>query len=127
MSSASLMLERAVMIGAGSTNCHRRALQGCVKRIPESLLSLDLVEMFSRSRISSTNIRRILFESDIDIALSVLEEQVPIPVLQYLKAWSRLLWHASLSPTSPGAGGLLFWTVVAMHASECAGALPAWS
>lgn len=79
----------------------RVALVGHFKDASSEYLNLfrpwELVETASRSPISGTHIRRILYEADnLDIGLSVLDDHVPQPVLQYLRSWAKLPWYASL-------------------------------
>ena len=48
----------------------------------------EMVDADSVAALDATRIRRLLFESDnIDVALSVLDDSVPLGVRQYLKAW----------------------------------------
>lgn len=89
-------------VESGLTAAARIAIVGHLKDASSEYLNMfrpwDLVEMPSRHPISGTAIRRILFESaNVDISLQVLQEQVPEPVLEYLKAWARLPCFSGLA------------------------------
>lgn len=56
-----------------------------------------LVTAKSMLEIDATAIRQIYFEAEnIDVSLSVLTEQVALPVRQFLKAWSKLPYYAPM-------------------------------
>lgn len=58
----------------------------------------ELMALPRQAEIDATRIRRIYFEAeDLDISLAVLANLLPLPVQQYLRAWSRLAWYAALA------------------------------
>lgn len=57
----------------------------------------ELCAVPRQAAIDATSIRQIFFEAeDIDVSLAVLHELIPLPVRQYLRAWSRLAYYPPL-------------------------------
>ncbi len=57
----------------------------------------QLILAKSAMDIDASSIRQIYFEAEnMDVSLSVLTEQLALPVRQFLKAWSRLPYYAPL-------------------------------
>lgn len=58
----------------------------------------DLQALPRQADIDATRIRQIYFEAeDLDISLAVLQNLIPLPVQQFLRAWSRLPHYAALA------------------------------
>lgn len=58
----------------------------------------QLIAVREGANIDATRIRRVLFEADnFEVSLSVISDQVPIAIRQYLKAWSILSCYAPLA------------------------------